>query len=200
MGGNGENERRIVANRAALFLRGWLYTGTPVPLRATTACTSALMTLHVRELPALRLAYLRHTGDYGPALGDLWNALGRWCESRGLGAPQPGYLGLSHDDPACTPAGQCRYDACVPIGIGMRPGPDVQVQDFAGGPHACMRFQGVGADIGAAWKYLIKDLMPAQGLKPAPRAVVELYEADFAVDPDSGSFACWLCVPLLLPR
>ncbi|MFN3377677.1 MAG: hypothetical protein ACK40S_14165, partial [Burkholderiaceae bacterium] len=41
------------------------------------------MTLHVRELPALRLTYLRHTDDYGPALGDLWNALGA-CRTGGV--------------------------------------------------------------------------------------------------------------------
>ncbi|MFN3376877.1 MAG: GyrI-like domain-containing protein, partial [Burkholderiaceae bacterium] len=153
----------------------------------------------------------------GPQDGEQWTAaahlqptipksdrlLERWCESHGLGAPQPGYLGLSHDDPVCTPAGQGRYDACVPIDIGLRPDPDVQVQDFAGGPHACMRFQGVGADIGMAWKYLLKELMPAQNLKPAETRAAGgggTVRGRSRGRPDSDRFACWLCVPLLAPH
>lgn len=154
------------------------------------------MTLQLRDLPALRLAYLRHTGDYGPALGPLWDALGQWVARHGLDTPRPRFLGLSHDDPACTPPGRCRYDACVPIGIGLRPGPDVQVQDFRGGQHACARFEGTGDEIGRAWTQLLKEQIPARGFKPAPRALVELYEPDFAVDPATGRFVCWLCVPL----
>jgi AraC family transcriptional regulator len=150
------------------------------------------MPLEIRQLPKMRLAYMRHTGPYGPALGQLWERFGQWCAEHRLSEPRPRFYGLSLDDPACTPPEQCRYDACVQVGVGLRTGPDAQVQDFVGGNYLCQRFHGTGAEIGAAWAALGAPGQLPEGWEFDARPAVEVYDEDFAVDPKTGAFACWL--------
>jgi AraC family transcriptional regulator len=33
-----------------------------------------------------------------------------------------------------------------------------------------------------------------------PRAALEIYDEDFAVDPATGRFPCWLCIPVQRTR
>lgn len=155
------------------------------------------MHVEIRTLPALRLAYLRHTGPYGaPGISQTWERLGAWCEARGLMQPRPKFYGISHDDPGATPAAQCRYDACVPVDAAFAPQGDVGVQPFAGGRYACARFTGPGRQIGAVWEWLYGQWLPASGLQADARAGVEVYDEDFAIDPATGAFSCWVCMPV----
>ncbi|MBW8464690.1 GyrI-like domain-containing protein [Acidovorax sp.] len=152
------------------------------------------MPLEIRQLPPMRLAYMRQTGPYGPSLTHLWDRFGRWCEAHGLSEPRPKFYGISLDNPACTPPAQCRYDACVQVGVGLRTGPDAQVQDFPGGDYACFQFVGTGPEIGAAWARMTAPGQIPAGWEVAARPAVEVYDEHFAVNPATGAFPCWLCL------
>ena len=155
------------------------------------------MPLALRSLPPMRLAFMRHTGAYAhPGLTQLWERFGAWCEAHRLATPRPRFYGFSHDNPACTPPEQCRYDACVQIGIGLRTGPEVQVLDYPGGDYACQHFTGTGPEIAQAWACLAAPGQAPEGWEWAPGAALEIYDEDFAVDPATGRFPCWLCVPV----
>ena len=159
------------------------------------------MTLTIRTLPRMRLATMRHTGAYGhPGLTELWERFGSWCAANRLDDPHPKFYGFSHDDPACTPPEQCRYDAAVQIGVGLRTGPDVQVMDYEGGDYACMHFVGTGPEIAAAWAQMGAPGQIPDGWEWEPRAALEIYDEDFAVDPATGRFPCWLCIPVQRAR
>jgi AraC family transcriptional regulator len=152
------------------------------------------MPLEIRQLPPMRLAYMRQTGPYGPSLTQLWDRFGQWCETHGLNEPPPKYYGISLDNPACTPPAQCRYDACVQVSVGQHVGPGAQVQDFPGGEYACLHFVGTGAEIGVAWASMMTPGQIPAGWEAAPRPAIEVYEEDFAVNPATGAFPCWLCL------
>ena len=155
------------------------------------------MPLEIRTIPSMRLASMRHIEPYGhPALTRLWERLGQWCAENGLSEPRPRFYGISHDNPARTPPDQCRYDACVQIEHDLHPGAEVRVLDFIGCEHACMHFSGTGPEIARAWADMFAPGKIPAGWAPAPRPVLELYDEHFAVDPDTGRFACWLCVPV----
>jgi len=155
------------------------------------------MHLEIRQLPPMRLACMRHTGPYShPGLTELWERFGQWCARHRLSEPRPRFYGISHDNPACTPPEQCRYDACVQIGLGMRVGTEAQVLDFAGGDYACMHFVGTGPEVGAAWAGMHAEGRIPPGWTPMDRPALEIYDTDFAVDPVTGRFPCWLCVPV----
>ena len=162
------------------------------------------MPLTIRTLPRMRLAAMRHTGAYAhTGLTDLWERFGAWCATNRLTDPPPKFYGFSHDNPACTPPEQCRYDACVQIGVGLRTGPDVQVMDYEGGDYACLQFTGTGPEIAEAWGQMGAPGQLPEGWKiweGGPRAALEIYDEDFAVDAATGRFPCWLCVPVQRSR
>jgi AraC family transcriptional regulator len=155
------------------------------------------MHIELTTLPPMRWAYMRHTGPYGdPAIPDLWQRFAAWCDARGLMRPRPRFYGIGQDDPALTPAGQCRYDACVEVPPDFQPGADAGIQHFAGGRYACARFVGRPEDFPAAWHRLHAELLPASPWRRADKPGLEIYEQDFAVDPATGAFPCLLAVPV----
>ena len=155
------------------------------------------MQVEIRNLPAARLAYMRHTGPYGdPAIGRTWERFGQWCAQRGLMQPPRAMIGISQDNPEITPADKLRYDCCVAVGDDFRPEGEVGTQDFAGGKYACAPFKGKTADIHAAWMRMYGQWLPQSGWQADDRAGIELYEENFEMDPKTGVFGCLLCVPV----
>lgn len=155
------------------------------------------MSLELQHLPATRLAYLRWTGPYAdPGIPATWERFAQWCDSQGLMQPRRRMYGIAQDDPSNTPPAQCRYDCCVEVDDGFQAQGEIGIQPFAGGLHACHRFTGTAAQIGDAWQALFGQWLPASGWQHAPGPGVELYDTDYVMDPATGVFTCWLCVPV----
>lgn len=151
------------------------------------------MDVTIKQLPSARVAYRRLTGPYGPAIGVFWrDVFGEWMVQNGL--LQRVRYGIGLDDPQITPAGQCRYDACVEVPENFVVTPPVAVRVLPGGQHAVARFSGTGAEIGQAWMRLFGEL-PSIGLQ-ADGAYFERYAEDSSYDPVTGVMACELCVPV----
>ena len=73
------------------------------------------MNVRVIEIGPARVACLRYTGPFGPALGEFWrDVVAPWLQANGLMGRVT--YGVALDDPQHTPPEQCRYDACVEIG------------------------------------------------------------------------------------
>ncbi len=157
-----------------------------------------VMQVELKTLPPLRLAYMRHTGPYGPAgIGQLWQRFSAWCGQHGLMNPRRKMYGISQDNPEITPADKCRYDACIEVDDAFKPQGEVGVQSFGGGRYACGRFTGTpGADVHDAWTYMFAEWLPKSGYQADDKPGLELYEEDFVMDPQTGAFSCLLCVPV----
>jgi AraC family transcriptional regulator len=84
--------------------------------------------------------------------------------------------------------------------VGLRTGPDMQVLDYEGGDYACLHFHGTGPEIAGAWAQMALPGQIPEGWEWEPRAALEIYDEDFAVDPDTGRFPCWLCIPVRRSR
>jgi len=154
------------------------------------------MDIEIRTLPAMTVAYLRHTGPYGsPGIGQLWGRFSAWAGPRGLLAPGRAMLGISQDSPDITPADKLRYDACIEVDAGFRPEGEVGVQPLPGGRYACTRFDGDGAQIHAAWMALFGQWLPGSGYQCDDRPCFEWYDRGADVDAQ-GRFSCLLCAPL----
>ncbi|MDB5893714.1 MAG: transcriptional regulator [Rhodoferax sp.] len=155
------------------------------------------MTAHLKTLPALHLAYVRHTGPYGsPGIAQQWISFGAWATAHGLMSPRRRMLGISLDNPMTTPPALCRYDLCIEVDAGFEPEGDVALQDFAGGRHACVPFKGTAMAIGAAWMQVFAQWLPQAGLQPTGAPALEFYDTDFEFDAQTGVFNCDLCVPV----
>ena len=88
---------------------------TPPVSGATERSSTMDMKVEVREMPELRVAYVRNIGPYN-TIGKAFERLCQWAGPRGLlGSPDAMMLGIYHDDPEVTDADKLRADACVVV-------------------------------------------------------------------------------------
>lgn len=153
------------------------------------------MNVTIIERPSVHVAYMRYTGDYGPAIGRFWmETVAPWMATNNLFGRERFGIGL--DDPSVTKPSQCRYDACAasPEGEVLTGNPHHKV--IPGGKYAAMPFEGTGAEIGAAWDALLRDWLPKSGLQLDSRPFFEHYPVDGRYDAKTGRFTCNICIPV----
>jgi AraC family transcriptional regulator len=154
-----------------------------------------VMKVRLIDREPVRVAYLRHTGPYGPGTGRFWmETVAPWMETNNLLGRDR--FGLALDDPSVTTPALCRYDACVPSLEGEVLAGDPQFKVIPGGRYAALAFEGTGPQIGAAWDSLLRDWLPQSGLQLDSRPFFEHYPADGRYDPKTGAFSCDICVPV----
>jgi AraC family transcriptional regulator len=157
----------------------------------------AMKPLNVKliDRPPVHVAYLRHTGPYGPSLGQFWmQRVAPWMATNNLYGRER--FGISLDDPTVTKPAQCRYDACVtsPEGELLSGGPQHKI--IPGGKYASLAYEGTGMDIGDAWDALLRDWLPTSGLQLDARPFFEVYPVNARYDPKTAAFSCDICVPV----
>ncbi|GHD65376.1 AraC family transcriptional regulator [Jeongeupia chitinilytica] len=154
-----------------------------------------LMNVSIQTLPAARIAYLRHIGPYGPALGLFWRQkFAPWARIHGL-ATHTAY-GIGYDDPSITPAEKCRYDAAVEVPAGFVASGEVGVAELPGGRYAVAHFNGDVRTIGDAWLALTRDWLPSSGYQFDHRPCFERYAGAPDENTDREQFECDLCIPV----
>lgn len=150
-----------------------------VRLEPDTARSDA-MDVEVKELPACRVAYLRHIGPYGhEGIGPVWNRLMQWAGRKGLLKPGVSGFGVSWDNPEVTPADRCRYDACIEIGDDLDPvalaEEGVSVQTLPGGMYGEYRTSVDSEGFYKAWCDMFGQWLPSSGWQCDERPCFEMY-------------------------
>jgi AraC family transcriptional regulator len=156
---------------------------------------STAMNVKLMQRKPVTVAYLRHTGPYGPAISQFWmDHVAPWMETNHLiGRPR---YGVALDDPQVTRPAQCRYDACVEISSGETLSGNAKEKTLPGGKYAVLAFDGPLSEISAAWDYLLGDWLPKSGLQLDARPMFEHYPADGQYDPQTQSITCEIVVPV----
>jgi AraC family transcriptional regulator len=157
---------------------------------------SIAMKVKLTDREPVTVAYLRHTGPYGPGITQFWmERVAPWMETNNLlGRPR---YGVALDDPHVTKPTQCRYDACVVISPGETLTGDAKEKTLPGGRYAVLAFDGPISGIGAAWDYLLGDWLPKSGLQLDARPMFEHYPVDGRYDPRTQSISCDILVPVM---
>lgn len=153
------------------------------------------MKIQIVERQPVQVVCLRYTGPYGEPLGRFWrHTVAPWLADHGL-VDCPRY-GVALDDPAITPAENCRYDACVELPAALSL-PEAAGRSIAGGRYAIACFKGTAASIGAAWADFFR-AATSNGSHPLDpeRLPMEHYPRGAAYDARTGIFCCELCLPL----
>jgi AraC family transcriptional regulator len=155
------------------------------------------MAVHVRDLPAYHVAYMRYVGPYGDhGIPELWQKLNRWMETHGLASDTAMKLGVAYDDPTVTAPEKCRYDACVVVPPDFIADRWVNVADVPGGRCAVSEFTGTARDIETAWEHVFAAWLPGSGYEPDDRPCLEIYRGRPDIAGKSGAFRCELCLPV----
>jgi AraC family transcriptional regulator len=151
------------------------------------------MEYDIRDLPAVRVAYLRYKGTFGAAIGEFWKEVFTpWQKAYGLLGRAT--YGVAQDDPNTTPPNECRYDACVEVAPDQQIAQPAKEAEIPAGRYAVARFKGTGAEVPAAWGKFF-DQLQAEG-KVDDGLCFERYPPDYAMDPATGVFEAELCIPV----
>lgn len=130
--------------------------------------------VEVKDLPSLRVVYLRHIGVYSQ-VGATWGRLMSWAGMRGLLGPQMRMLGIVYDDPDITPSAKIRYDAAVVIDRPVTPEGDFGVTELPGGKYALFTHQGPYETLSQSYARFFGGWLPASGYEVRDAEAFEEY-------------------------
>jgi DNA gyrase inhibitor GyrI len=152
-----------------------------------------MMEYEIKQLPQVRVAYLRYKGPFGAPIGEFWKEVFTpWQKAFGLVGKVT--YGMAQDDPSTTPPQDCRYDACVEVSADYPIQPPAKEAHIAAGRYAVARFLGTGADVPGAWGEFFGQIQGSGQYSGGP--CFERYPADYAMDPATGVFEAELCIPV----
>lgn len=127
--------------------------------------------------PALRVAFLRHTGPYQEA-GPTFQRMTEWAFSKGLLKPGTKILSISHDDAEVTAAEKLRLDCCVSVDDDFTPEGEVGVQTIPEGEYVILTHRGSYAGLPDAYRWLYGEWLATSGRDFADRPPFEIYVSD----------------------
>jgi len=121
------------------------------------------MKVEIKQMPAMRLAAIRHVGPY-MEIGKVFERLGRVGQESGL-LSQPGaqMLAIYYDDPASTPAAQLRSDACIVVPAQTKLPPSLKEQTLPAGKYASTLYVGPYDKLPGIWQQLFNEWLPSSG-------------------------------------
>jgi AraC family transcriptional regulator len=150
------------------------------------------MEIEIQQLPAMRLACIRHTGPYWQ-IGTAFDALGAWARDHGL--PDKLRVAMYYDDPGSTPESELRSDAGF-----ILPEEYAKVADGAtlvevsGGTYAVARHTGHYQGLSQAWGRF-HEAFHAGGYRMALRPSLEIYRND-CTDVSADQLITDMCIPV----
>lgn len=131
----------------------------------------------VRESPAIRVAALKHAGDY-QKIGGTFERLTAMAAGQGLLGPSTRFFGIYHDDPDATPERSLRSEACLTVPADWMPSGELELRDIRGGRYAVVLHVGPYAELGRGYAWLFGEWLPGSGEEAADAPCVEEYLND----------------------
>ncbi len=147
----------------------------------------------LKTMPDFHVACLRHVGPY-PEIGEAFGRIAAWAGAKGLLDPSTQFLGIYHDDPAETPEGELRSDACVVVPKGTEVDGEVQLADIPSGLYAVLHGEVSHEGIKDLWNEML-GWMQEQGHEWDDRPCYELYLNDHESHPEK-KFIMDVCGPV----
>jgi len=153
------------------------------------------MTVEVKELPELHVAYIRHVGPYNQ-IGEAIEKLMRWAGPRGLiNFPKTKLLGVYHDNPEITEESKLRSSACITVPKDTPVESEVGKMTIPGGLFAVAHVEINKDQYAEAWNKLMGEWFPESGYQPDDRLCYELYLNDPKQHPQ-GKHIVDICKPV----
>ncbi|WBF66385.1 AraC family transcriptional regulator [Desulfovibrio subterraneus] len=132
------------------------------------------LTVEIRQIPALRVAAVRHVGPYTDC-GKAWKPLCDWAGSKGLFTENTLFCGICHDDPAVTDPAKIRYDACCSVPEGaVIDGPATEMTIRAG-EYVTVLYKGPYEYLYRVYAAVYGQWIPSSGREMAMEPSVEVY-------------------------
>ena len=130
--------------------------------------------VHIANQPAMRVAFLRHTGPYKES-GPTFQKMMGWAFSKGLFNPETKILSICHDDPEVTPPEKIRLDCCVTVNDSFTPEGEVQEQTIPEGEYVVLTHRGSYNGLADSYCWLYGEWLSTSGREFANRPPFEIY-------------------------
>ncbi|MCK4608250.1 MAG: GyrI-like domain-containing protein [Gammaproteobacteria bacterium] len=133
------------------------------------------MQVKVKEVPKLKVAYIRQIGPYSECK-KAWDKI---CQSKNLKIDATTqFIGVCYDDPDVTPAEKIRYDACITVDDTFKAEGDISVQEIAGGKYAIYYHVGPYEKLPEIYTTLCGQWLPQNGYEMRFDPVFDIYKND----------------------
>lgn len=156
------------------------------------------LSVTVRNIPDLDVAYLRHIGPYKGDMdlfSKLFTKLFEWADSHGLLGADTKVLALYNDFTEITAEDRLRLTACLTIDPQIEPQEPMGKLKIKGGKYAIARFE-IGKDeFEKAWNLMYGEWLPQSGYQPEDQPAFELFHNDPQEHPQ-GKHIVDLCIPV----
>ncbi len=160
------------------------------------------MNLKIENMPAYKIAFMRHVGPYGLNNVRVMESLKKWAAQQQLLNDKSTLLGIALDNPQHVKAKDCRYDTCIVIenedSRELKPfenhnvdGYNIQEGMIAGGNYAVFEIVHTAEAMQEAWASIFKDLELKHFSLDASRPIIERYKAELV-----NNHYCEICVPI----
>lgn len=148
----------------------------------------------IERIPGTFVVYRKITTGYDTDLiPKVFDSLYRLALENDFSIKQ--FIGIGYDDPDYTPAGKCKYDACMAVNEADLPrGFTASAKTLKGGWYAVFYFEGYKDDIHKAWDFIFKEWLIKSTYIPADRPHLEMYIP--AEKYEEGFFTVNLCLPI----
>jgi len=148
----------------------------------------------VKEMPELKLAYIKHVGDFNQ-IGLVYEKLMKWAGPKGLlGSPDFRTVTVYHDDPKVTDISKVRQSACITIDDKVKVEGEVGKLTVSKGKYAVGRFEISVTEFENAWNSMCVWVADS-GFKTRDGDYYELYHNDHMEHPEQ-KFILDICIPV----
>jgi AraC family transcriptional regulator len=133
------------------------------------------MQVEITEIPALRVASVRHIGPYNQ-ISKAFERLGQLAAPAGLiCTPEVAMVGLYYDDPESVPPDQLRADAGLVVATDAKLPTGLDEQQLAAGRYAKTIHRGSYEQLGDTWARFLGEWLPASGNRLGDGPSFEIY-------------------------
>ncbi len=157
------------------------------------------VTIEVRDMPQMHVAYIRHIGPYKGNASLFESLFGRLCGWAGprdlIKPPETQFLCLYYDDPDITPEEKLRVDVCMTVPEHTAVDGEVSAATIEGGKYAVGCFELLPTEYEEAWATLLGHWLPQSGYQCDDKPCYERYLNDPKQHPE-GRCVVEICVPV----
>ncbi len=147
---------------------------------------TTMYTTEIKELPAMKLASIRHSGDY-LGIGQAFQSIIMYNAKENI-AEGFRTIGIFYDDPDSVETENLRSDAGIVVSSDITvpatdDRPEIKTIDIAGGRHAVVTFKGPYAELKRAYNWLFTTWLPESGEEAGDNPCFEEYMNDPGTTP-----------------
>jgi AraC family transcriptional regulator len=117
----------------------------------------------VKYCEPLRVAYVRHIGNYDFRIGLAWARLIRWAKKNRYLNADTEMISVSNDALELTLKGRRRYDACLTVSATVVPRGRIGVMVLPAGLYAIFLFNGRKGELDSFYDHIFRDILPHSG-------------------------------------